>query len=34
VTEETKRVAVDYEPPATDEGIRTTLAEINYPVAG
>ena len=29
-----KRVAVEFEPPATDEGIRTLLAEINYPVAG
>ena len=29
-----KRVAVEFEPPATDEGIRTTLAEIDYPVAG
>jgi copper chaperone CopZ len=27
-----KRVAVDFEAPATDEGIRTALAEINYPV--
>jgi copper chaperone CopZ len=34
VTQETKRVAVDFEPPATDEGIRTALAEINYPVTG
>lgn len=29
-----KKVAVDFEAPATDEGIRTVLAEINYPVAG
>jgi copper chaperone CopZ len=34
VSQEAKRVAVEFEPPATDEGIRTALAEINYPVAG
>ncbi len=28
-----KRVAVDFEPPATDEGIRQLLGEIDYPVA-
>jgi copper chaperone CopZ len=34
VDQASKRVDVDFEPPATDEGIRTALAEINYPVAG
>lgn len=34
VNQAEKRVAVDFEPPATDEGIRTALAEINYPVVG
>ena len=34
VDQESKRVDVEFGPPATDEGIRTTLAEINYPVAG
>jgi copper chaperone CopZ len=34
VNQEGKQVAVDFEPPATDVAIRTTLAEINYPVAG
>jgi copper chaperone CopZ len=29
-----KKVAVEFEAPATDESIRTALAEINYPVAG
>ncbi len=28
-----KRVAVDFDPPATDEGIRRLLGEIDYPVA-
>lgn len=34
VNQAEKRVAVDFELPATDEVIRTTLAEIDYPVAG
>jgi copper chaperone CopZ len=34
VSQADKRVAVEFEPPASDEGIRTALAEINYPVAG
>ena len=34
VNQEGKRVAVDFEAPASDEIIRTTLAEINYPVVG
>jgi copper chaperone CopZ len=34
ITQADKRVAVDFEAPATDESIRTALAEINYPVAG
>jgi copper chaperone CopZ len=34
VTQPDKQVAVDFEAPATDESIRTALAEINYPVAG
>lgn len=34
VNQEGKRVAVDFEAPATDEIIRTALAEINYPVIG
>jgi len=34
VSQADKRVAVDFESPATDEGIRTALAEIDYPVAG
>lgn len=29
----TKLVKIDFEPPATDEKIKQTLAEINYPVA-
>ncbi len=28
-----KRVAVNFEPPATDESIRRLLGEIDYPVA-
>ena len=28
-----KRVAVEFEPPATDESIRRLLGEIDYPVA-
>jgi copper chaperone CopZ len=34
VDQASKRVDVEFVPPATDEGIRTALAEINYPVAG
>jgi copper chaperone CopZ len=34
VSQEAKRVAVEFEPPATDDAIRAALAEINYPVAG
>jgi len=34
VSQADKQVAVDFEAPATDEGIRTALAEIDYPVAG
>jgi len=34
VNQEGKRVAVDFEAPASDEIIRTALAEINYPVVG
>lgn len=34
VDQSQKRVDVQFEPPATDEGIRSLLAEINYPVAG
>lgn len=34
VNQADKRVAVDFEPPATDAEIRTALAEIDYPVAG
>ncbi len=34
VDQDSKHVAVDFEAPATDESIRTALAEINYPVAG
>ena len=33
VSQEEKRVAVDFEPPATDESIRNLLGEIDYPVA-
>jgi len=33
VNQDGKRVAVDFEAPASDEIIRTALAEINYPVA-
>jgi len=33
VNQAEKRVAVDFEPPATDEGIRRLLGEIDYPVA-
>jgi len=29
----TKQVTVQYDPPASDEGLRALLAEINYPVA-
>lgn len=32
-SESTKQVQVEYEDPATDEIIETTLLEINYPVA-
>jgi len=34
VNQADKRVAVDFDLPATDAGIRTALAEIDYPVAG
>jgi len=34
VNQDGKRVAVDFEAPASDEIIRTALAEINYPVVG
>jgi len=34
VDQQARQVAVEFEPPATDEGIRTALAEIDYPVAG
>ena len=34
VSQADKQVAVDFESPATDQGIRTALAEIDYPVAG
>ncbi len=33
VDQAVKRVAVDFDPPATDEGIRRLLGEIDYPVA-
>jgi len=29
----TKQVTVQYDPPASDDGLRALLAEINYPVA-
>jgi copper ion binding protein len=34
VDQSAKRVAVEFQPPATDERIRSALAEIDYPVAG
>jgi hypothetical protein len=30
----TKQVEINFEAPASEEGIKTLLAEINYPVAG
>jgi copper chaperone CopZ len=33
VTQADKRVAVEFDPPATDEAIRRLLGEIDYPVA-
>jgi copper chaperone len=30
----TKSATIIFEPPATEDGIKTLLAEINYPVAG
>jgi len=34
VSQDEKRVEVAFEPPASDEAIRSALAEIDYPVAG
>jgi hypothetical protein len=31
---ETRQVEIDFEPPATEEGIAALLTEINYPPAG
>jgi copper chaperone len=31
---DTKSATIIFEPPATENGIKTLLAEINYPVAG
>jgi copper chaperone len=30
---ETKQATISFNPPATEEGIKSLLAEINYPVA-